>query len=43
MTGGQFDGLWAGDLSGNWSLLIEPSPGALDSVTVTVVDIKDYH
>lgn len=43
--GADLDGLWAGKLSANYRLLIRPE-GALDltsAVTVTVVDIDDYH
>lgn len=36
-------GTWAGELSGNWRLLVEPTPNALNAVDVTVVDIEDYH
>lgn len=36
--------LWAGDLSGNWRILVEPSPkGTLAAVEVTVTEIRDYH
>lgn len=36
--------LWAGTLSGNWRILVEPSPaGSLSAVEVTVTDICDYH
>lgn len=37
-------GTWAGDLSGNWRLIVEPAPiNALNAVKVTVIDIEDYH
>lgn len=36
-------GTWAGSLSGNWRLLIEPSPSAVSATTLTVLDIEDYH
>lgn len=36
--------LWAGKLSRNWRILVEPSPsGSLAAVDVIVTDIKDYH
>lgn len=40
---GKRAGIWAGELSGNWRLLVEPMPNALTAVDVTVVDIEDYH
>ena len=40
---GQRAGTWAGELSGKWRLLIEPSPDSLDASAVTVVSIEDYH
>lgn len=40
---GDRSGTWAGELSGNWRLLVEPRPNALSAVDVTVVDIEDYH
>lgn len=39
------DGLWAGKLSANYRLLVRPE-SSLDprsAVTVTVIDIDDYH
>lgn len=37
-------GCWAGDLSGNWRLLVQPIPaGTLSAKQATVVDIEDYH
>lgn len=37
-------GIWSGELSGNWRLLVEPSPpNSLGAVDVTVIDIEDYH
>lgn len=40
---GDLAGLWAGELSGNWRLLVEPNPNALTAVHVTVINIGDYH
>lgn len=41
---GRRAGTWAGELSGNWRLLVEPSPTAtLHATEVTVIDIEDYH
>lgn len=41
---GTRDGIWAGELSGNWRLLVEPDPlKSLSAVSVTVIDIEDYH
>lgn len=40
---GKRAGTWAGELSGNWRLLVEPMPNALSAVAATVVDIEDYH
>ncbi|SMX98375.1 type II toxin-antitoxin system RelE/ParE family toxin [Brevibacterium linens] len=40
---GKRAGTWAGELSGNWRLLVEPTPNALSAVDATVVDIEDYH
>lgn len=41
---GKRAGIWAGELSGNWRLLIEPSPpNSLSAVEATVIDIEDYH
>lgn len=40
---GKRDGTWAGELSGNFRLLVEPMPNALNAVDATVVDIEDYH
>jgi len=38
------DGIWSGELSGNWRLLVEPDPlKSLSAVVVTVIDIDDYH
>lgn len=36
-------GTWAGDVSGNWRVIIEPSPNKLHATTVTVLDVEDYH
>lgn len=37
-------GCWAGELSGNWRLLVKPSPaGKLSAKVATVFDIEDYH
>lgn len=37
-------GIWAGELSGNWRLLVEPFPlNSLSAVEVTVIKIEDYH
>lgn len=36
-------GTWAGKLSGNWRLIVEPTPNSLTAVDVTVVNIEDYH
>lgn len=44
MLSGPRDGIWAGELSGNWRLLVQPSPlKSLSAVEVTVIDIEDYH
>ncbi len=41
---GDLDGIWAGELSGNWRLLVEPDPlDSLGAVAVIVIDIDDYH
>ncbi len=42
---GDHDGEWAGKLSGNYRLLIRPDGDSepWDAVTVTVIDIDDYH
>jgi toxin HigB-1 len=41
---GNFDGIWSGELSGNWRLLVEPDPlKSISAVVVTVIDIYDYH
>lgn len=41
---GKRAGIWAGELSGNWRLLVEPSPmGSLSASKVTVMGIEDYH
>lgn len=35
---------WAGSVSGNWRILVEPSPkGTPAAVEVTVTEIRDYH
>lgn len=35
---------WASDVSGNWRLIVEPSPSSsLAAVDVTVTDVEDYH
>ena len=37
-------GCWSGELSGNWRLLVQPSPaGTLSATKATVFDIEDYH
>lgn len=37
-------GIWSGELSGNWRLLVEPSPlRDLTAAEATVIDIEDYH
>jgi len=37
-------GVWAGELSGNWRILMEPGPlKPLSTVEVTVISIEDYH
>jgi len=36
-------GVWSGELSGNWRLLIEPTPDSVSAVAVTVIEIVDYH
>ncbi|MEU4709876.1 type II toxin-antitoxin system RelE/ParE family toxin [Nocardia salmonicida] len=43
--GANLDGLWAGKLSANYRLLIRPegSEEPWSAVTVTVIDIDDYH
>ena len=43
--GANLDGLWAGKLSANYRLLVRPgaSEDPLCAVTVTVIDIDDYH
>lgn len=43
--GANLDGLWAGKLSANNRLLIRPANAAepWNAVTVTVIDIDDYH
>jgi toxin HigB-1 len=43
--GANLEGLWAGKLSGNYRLLVRPEDAAdpWDAVTVTVIDIDDYH
>ncbi|HEY1621297.1 MAG TPA: hypothetical protein VGG25_26980 [Streptosporangiaceae bacterium] len=44
MLKGDLDGIWSGELSGNWRLLVEPDPlKSLSAVIVTVIDISDYH
>ena len=40
---GKRAGIWAGELSGNWRLLVEPTPNSLSAVDATVIDIEDYH
>ena len=40
---GQRGGTWAGELSGNWRLLVAPSPNSLTATEITVIDIEDYH
>lgn len=40
---GKREGTWSGELSGNWRLLVEPTPNLLRASNVTVTDIKDYH
>lgn len=40
---GKRAGTWAGELSGNWRLLVEPTPNARSAIDATVVDIEDYH
>lgn len=39
------DGLWAGKLSANYRLLVRPEDSVepTSAVTVTVIDIDDYH
>lgn len=43
--GADLDGLWAGELSPNYRLLIRPEGETepWDAVAVTVTDIDDYH
>lgn len=43
--GGNLEGLWAGKLSANYRLLVRPDgpEDPLFAVTVTVIDINDYH
>jgi proteic killer suppression protein len=44
--GENLDGLWSGKLSANYRLLIRPEGAAEEpwcAVTVTVIDIDDYH
>ena len=43
--GANLDGLWSGKLSANYRLLVRPDDSAdpLYAVTVTVIDIDDYH
>jgi proteic killer suppression protein len=43
--GANLDGLWSGKLSANYRLLVRPDDYAepLSAVTVTVMDIDDYH
>jgi toxin HigB-1 len=43
--GENLDGLWAGKLSANYRLLVRPEDAADPwcAVTVTVIDIDDYH
>lgn len=40
---GKRAGTWAGELSGNWRLLVVPSPNQLSASEATVIDIEDYH
>lgn len=42
---GKRQGLWAGELSGNWRIIIRPEGvgSAVTAITVTVVEIEDYH
>lgn len=42
---GDHEGEWAGELSRNYRLLIRPEGDSepWDAVTVTVIDIDDYH
>ena len=40
---GKRAGIWAGELSGNWRLLVVPSLNSLNAVEVTVIEIEDYH
>lgn len=40
---GKRAGTWSGELSGNWRLLVEPTPNSLSTVAATVVGIEDYH
>lgn len=43
--GANLDGLWSGKLSANYRLLVRPDGAEepWDAVTVTVIDIDDYH
>lgn len=41
---GNRDGIWSGELSGNWRLLVQPQPlKSLAATRVTVLDLEDYH
>ena len=40
---GKRAGTWAGELSGNWRLIVQPSSSSLDAVDVTVIELTDYH
>lgn len=40
---GKRSGTWAGELSGNWRLLVVPKPNLLSATEATVIDIEDYH
>ncbi|MGO1971602.1 MAG: type II toxin-antitoxin system RelE/ParE family toxin [Propionibacteriaceae bacterium] len=41
---GKRAGIWAGELSGNWRILVEPSPlNSLSAARATVIEIEDYH
>lgn len=41
---GDRSGTWAGELSGNWRLLVDPiPPKSLAAVEATVIEIEDYH
>lgn len=40
---GKFTGVWSGELSGNWRLLVKPTHNSLSAVNVTVIELEDYH